>query len=140
MTKGKSTSSGAAKQAKRRVKSVEEYLAAVPEPAREKLEIMRAAIRSVVPGNAVETISYGMPAFRNKRVLVWFAAFANHCSLFPTASVIEDFKHELKAFSTSKGTIHFPMDQPLPTALIKKIVKARVAQSDAAKPYSRRGR
>ena len=133
MTKGKSTSSGAAKQAKRRVKSVEEYLAAVPEPAREKLEIMRAAIRSVGPADAVETISYGMPAFRNKRVLVWFAAFANHCSLFPGGSVLEAFKDELADFKTSKGTIQFPIDKPLPIALIKRIVKARVAQMKGKK-------
>ena len=58
---------------------------------------------------------------------MWFAAFSNHCSLFPTASVVEAFKNELKGFSTSKGTIHFPTDNPLPTALVKKLVKARVS-------------
>jgi len=88
---------------------------------------MRAAIRSVVPAAATETISYGIPAFKTNRVLVWFAAFAEHCSLFPTASVIEEFKSELAGFSTSKGTVHFPTDKPLPIALIKKLVKARVA-------------
>ena len=61
---------------------------------------------------------------------MWFAAFSDHCSLFPTASIIETFKNELKGYSTSKGTIHFPVDQPLPTALVKKIVKARVAQNE----------
>ena len=66
-------------------------------------------------------------------MLVWFAAFSNHCSLFPTASVIEAFKHELTGFSTSKGTIQFPIDKPLPSALIKKLVKARVAQSKSRK-------
>jgi len=74
-----------------------------------------------------------MPAFKYKGVLVWFAAFSNHCSLFPTASVVEAFKNELKAFSTSKGTIHFPTDKPLPTALVKKLVKARVARVESAK-------
>jgi uncharacterized protein YdhG (YjbR/CyaY superfamily) len=64
-------------------------------------------------------------------VLVWFAAFSNHCSLFPTARVIEEFKNELKGFSTSKGTIHFSTDKPLPTALVKKLVKARVAQNES---------
>jgi len=64
---------------------------------------------------------------------MWFAAFSNHCSLFPTAAVIEAFKDELKDFSTSKGTIHFPADKPLPTALIKKLVKARVAQIESKK-------
>ena len=114
-------------------KSVEEYLAAVPAPARSTLNKMRATIRSVVPSEATETISYGMPAFRHNGVLVWFAAFSNHCSLFPTASVIAEFKSELKGSSTSKGTIHFPSDKPLPTTLIKKLVKARVAQNEAKK-------
>jgi uncharacterized protein YdhG (YjbR/CyaY superfamily) len=62
-------------------------------------------------------------------VLVWYAAFSDHCSLFPTAAVIEKFKNELEGFSTSKGTIHFPMDKPLPIVLIKKLVKARVARA-----------
>jgi uncharacterized protein YdhG (YjbR/CyaY superfamily) len=114
-------------------KNVDEYLAGVPEPARSTLNKMRAAIRSAVPPEATETISYGMPAFKHKGVLVWFAAFSNHCSLFPTASVIEAFKNELKGLSTSKGTIHFPTDKPLPTALVKKLVKARVAQSESKK-------
>jgi len=94
---------------------------------------MRAAIRSAVPAEVTETISYRIPAFKHNRVLVWYAAFSDHCSLFPTASVIDAFKKELKGFSTSKGTIHFPMDKPLPIALIKKIVKARVAQSQSKK-------
>jgi uncharacterized protein YdhG (YjbR/CyaY superfamily) len=64
---------------------------------------------------------------------VWFAAFSDHCSLFPTAAVIEEFKNELKGLTTSKGTIHFPTDKPLPTALIKKMVKARVAQNESKK-------
>jgi len=90
-------------------------------------------IRSAVPPAATETMSYGMPAFRYKEVLVWFAAFSDHCSLFPTASVIEAYKKELRGFYTSKGTIHFPTDKPLPAALIKKLVKARVAQVEGKK-------
>jgi len=117
-----------------RPKNVDEYFAGVPKPARSTLQKIRAAIRSAVPPQAIETISYGMPAFKHKRVLVWFAAFSNHCSLFPTASVVEAFKRDLKGFSTSKGTIQFPTDKPLPTALIKKIVKLRVAQSESKKP------
>lgn len=109
-------------------KSVDEYLARVPEPARSTLNTIRAAIRAAVPSETSEIVSYGMPAFKYKKVLVWFAAFSGHCSLFPTAAVIEAFKDELKGFSTSKGTIQFPTDQPLPHALIKKIVKARLAQ------------
>jgi uncharacterized protein YdhG (YjbR/CyaY superfamily) len=114
-------------------KTVDEYLARIPEPARSTLNKMRAAIRSAVPAEATETISYGIPAFKHQGVLVWFAAFANHSSLFPTASVIKAFENELKGFSTSKGTIHFPLDKPLPTALIKKLVKARVAQNEQKK-------
>jgi uncharacterized protein YdhG (YjbR/CyaY superfamily) len=114
-------------------KSVDEYLAAVPQPARDTLHKMRATIRSIVPAEATEIISYGMPAFRHNGVLVWFAAFSNHCSLFPTASVIEAFKNDLKGYSASKGTIHFPADKPLPTTLIKKLVKARVAQNEVKK-------
>ena len=109
-------------------KNIDEYLARVSEPALGMLNKMRTAIRSTVPSAATETISYGMPAFRHKEVLVWFAAFSDHCSLFPTASVIEAFKKELEGFYTSKGTIHFPTDKPLPVALIKRLVKARVAQ------------
>ena len=112
---------------------VDEYVAGLSEPARSTLNKMRAAIRSAVPPEATETISYGIPAFKHQRVLVWFAAFSNHCSLFPTASVVEAFKNELKGFSTSKGTIHFPTDKPLPTALVKKLVKARVAQNESKK-------
>ena len=114
-------------------KDVNEYLAGVPEPARSTLIKIRAAIRSAVPREATETISYRIPAFKHKGMLVWFAAFSKHCSLFPGSSVIEAFKNELKGFSTSKGTIHFPMDKPLPTALIKKLVKARVAQNESKK-------
>ena len=74
-----------------------------------------------------------IPAIKYNGVLVWFAAFSNHCSLFPTAAVVEAFKDELKGFSTSKGTIHFPIDKPLPIALVKKLVKARVAQVESKK-------
>ncbi len=114
-------------------KNVDEYLAGVPEPARGTLNKIRAAIRSAAPPEATEIISYRMPAFKYKGVLVWFAAFSSHCSLFPTAAVIEAFKSELKGYSTSKGTIQFPTDKPLPAALVRKIVKARVAQVESKK-------
>jgi len=114
-------------------KNVDEYLAGVPQPARSTLNKIRVAIRSAVPSEATETISYGIPAFKHKGVLVWFAAFSNHCSFFPTASVMEAFKNELKTFSTSKGTIHFSTDKPLPAALVKKMVKLRVAQIESKK-------
>jgi uncharacterized protein YdhG (YjbR/CyaY superfamily) len=114
--------------------SVEDYFATVPRPALAALNKMRVAIRSVVPAEATEVISYKIPAFKHKKILVWYAAFSNHCSLFPTASVIDAFRDELKGFSTSKGTVHFPLDKPLPVALIKKMVKLRVAQSEDKKP------
>jgi uncharacterized protein YdhG (YjbR/CyaY superfamily) len=125
--------SSAAAKGKAAPKNVDEYLAGIPEPARGMLNEMRAAIRSAVPAAATETISYKMPAFKHEGILVWFAAFADHCSLFPTAAVIEAFRKELKGFSTSKGTIHFPLGKPLPTALIKRLVKARVAQLESKK-------
>jgi len=133
MKKAKSGNRSSAAKGKGAPKNVDEYLAGVPEPARSTLNKIRAAVRSAVPPEATETISYRIPAFKHKGVLVWFAAFSNHCSLFPTASVIEGFKNELKGFSTSKGTVHFPTNKPLPTALIKRLVKARVAQNDSKK-------
>jgi uncharacterized protein YdhG (YjbR/CyaY superfamily) len=117
-------------------KDVEEYLGGVPEPARSTLNKVRAAIRSAAPAEAAEIISYRIPALKYKVVLVWYAAFADHCSLFPTAAVIEQFKNELKGFSLSKGTIQFPTSKPLPMALVKKMVKARVKQVERKKRSS----
>ena len=134
MKKRKHPNRTRAKKGRRATKStgrpttVKEYFANVPQPARATLDLVRETIRSAVPADATETISYGIPAFKHSKILVWFAAFSDHCSLFPTASVIDAFKKELKSFSTSKGTIHLPIDKPVPTALIKRLVKARVAQ------------
>jgi uncharacterized protein YdhG (YjbR/CyaY superfamily) len=133
MKKPKSGNRGSAAKGNGVPKTVDDYLAGVPQPARGALNKIRVAIRSAVPSEATETISYGIPAFRHKGVLVWFAAFSNHCSFFPTASVVEAFKNELRGFSTSKGTIHFPTDKPLPAALVKKMVKLRVAQIESKK-------
>ena len=113
--------------------TVDEYLASVPEPARGTLNQIRAAIRSAVPAEATETLSYRIPAFKYKGVLVWFAAFRNHCSFFPTAKVIDAFKDELNGYSLSKGTIQFPTDKPLPAALVRKMVRMRVAQVESKK-------
>ena len=109
-------------------KTIDAYLARVPEPARTTLQKVRAAIRSSVPPAASETISYKIPAFRLGEIVIWFAAFASHCSIFPTARVIEMFKDDLKSYPLSKGTIQFPTDKPPPAALIKKLVKARLAE------------
>jgi uncharacterized protein YdhG (YjbR/CyaY superfamily) len=114
-------------------KTIDDYLARVPEPAHTTLQKVRTAIRSALPPSATETISYKIPAFRHAEIVIWFAAFANHCSLFPTARVIEEFKADLKPYTLSKGTIQFPTDKPLPATLIKKMVKARLAQITAKK-------
>ena len=112
-------------------KTVNEYLAAVPEPARSTLKNVRTAIRSAAPAEATEVISYGIPMFKYKGMLMGYAAYRKHCSLFlATSSLLEKFKDELLRYQTSKGTIRFPTDQPLPASLVKKIVKARVAQND----------
>jgi uncharacterized protein YdhG (YjbR/CyaY superfamily) len=98
------------------------------------LQKVRAAIRFVVPKEATEAISYGMPAFKYKGTLMWYAAFAKHCSLFPGSTVMEAFQNELKGFHTSKGTIQFPVDKPLSAALVKRLVKARLAEVERKKP------
>jgi len=115
-------------------KDVDKYLAAVSEPGRSTLNTIRATIRCVVPAEATEGISYGIPVFKYKGALVWFAAFSKHCSLFPgSLAVIAAFKDALKDFQTSKGTIRFPVDKPLPAALVRKLVKARIAENERRK-------
>lgn len=111
-------------------KTVDKYLANTPEPARSTLKRIRAVIKSVVPKETTEVISYRIPMFKYKGMLVGYAAFAKHCSLFPTGSgVIEMFAEELKGYRTSRGTIQFPSDKPLPAGLIKKIVKQRIKEN-----------
>ena len=110
------------------------YLARTPAPARKRLREMRATIRSVVPRDAIEVISYRMPAFKHGGILVWYGAFADHVSLFPGGSVLARFKDQVARFKTSKGTIQFPLDRSLPTALIKRIVRARVAEVQRKAP------
>jgi uncharacterized protein YdhG (YjbR/CyaY superfamily) len=110
--------------------TVDEYLAAVPEPARSTLLKIRATIRSAAPKEATEKISYGMPSFQYKGGLIGYAAFKKHCSLFPmSAALIDELEDELAPYRTSKGTLQFPVDKPMPAALVKKLVKARVAQN-----------
>jgi uncharacterized protein YdhG (YjbR/CyaY superfamily) len=116
------------------LQDVEEYLARVPEPARTTLGKIRAMIRAAVPAEATEGISYGMPAFRYKGALLGYAAAANHCGLYPmNPAVIVALQDELKGYETSKGTIRFAVDKALPAALVKKIVKMRVAENEARK-------
>lgn len=110
--------------------TVEEYLDSVPEPARAKLTQLRALIRAAVPAEATEVISYGIPVFKYKGSLVAYAAFAKHCSLFPmNGTLVAEFADDLQGYKTSKGTIQFPLDRPLPKALVRRIVKARLTQN-----------
>jgi uncharacterized protein YdhG (YjbR/CyaY superfamily) len=134
MKKANSGDLGAAAKGSVAPKDTDEYLASVPEPARGTLNKIRAAIRAAAPAEVTEAIGYGMPTFRYKGALVGFAAFSDHCSFFPMrGSVIEAFQRELKDYETSKGTIRFPVDKPLPAALVKRLVKARVAQNESKK-------
>ena len=111
-------------------KTVDEYLVGIPEPARATLKHIRKVIRSVVPKETTEVISYGIPMFKYRGMLIGYAAFANHCSLFPTGSgVIQQFANELKSYPTSRGTIRIPSDGGFPDALLKKIVRARIAEN-----------
>jgi uncharacterized protein YdhG (YjbR/CyaY superfamily) len=121
-------------------KTVEGYLAALPEEARATLEKIRKAIKAAAP-KATEVISYQMPMYKHNGMLVGFAAFKDHCSFFPGANPVATFKDELKAYKTSKGTIRFPIGKPLPAALVKKIVKARIAENEKrASEKAKKGR
>jgi uncharacterized protein YdhG (YjbR/CyaY superfamily) len=119
--------------------TVDDYLAALPEEARTTLEKIRKTIKAVAP-KATEVISYQMPMYKYHGMLVGFAAFKDHCSFFPGANPVATFKDELKAYKTSKGTIRFPIGKPLPAALVKKLVKARIAENEqrAAKKEKKR--
>jgi len=110
---------------------IDATLAALPADQRAALQALRQTIAAAAPG-AEETISYGMPAFRYRgRALVSYAAFKAHCSFFPmSAELIETHRDELAGFSTSKGTLQFTPDHPIPTDLVKRIVRERMAQID----------
>jgi uncharacterized protein YdhG (YjbR/CyaY superfamily) len=110
---------------------VDAYLSTVPEEMRDALEKLRRTIRAAAP-TATERIGYGIPMFYQQgRPLVGFAAAKNHCGFYCTSPALMDaMKKELEPYDTSKGTIRFPPDKPLPAALVKKIVKARIAESE----------
>lgn len=109
--------------------TIDEYLAALPDDKRGALEQLRKTIRSAAP-NAEECISYQLPAFRQNGMLVGFGATAKHCAFYlMSSSTVESHKEELKEYDTSKGTIRFPADKPLPAALVRKLVKARIAEN-----------
>lgn len=110
--------------------SVAAYLRAVPPAPRAALQKLRKTIKAAAP-EATEVISYGIPMFKHHGVLVGYAAFKEHCSLFMSTSLTQALKKELASYDISKGTIRFPADKPLPKALVRKLVKARVAQNEA---------
>ena len=111
-------------------RTIDEYLALVSDDKRAALEKLRETIRSAAP-NVEECISYQMPAFRyNGKVIMWFGAAAKHCAFYPGAFPIEEHKKALEGYETSKGTIRFSADDPLPAALVRKLVKSRLSEAD----------
>jgi len=114
---------------KQKPRTIDDYLARVSPAKRALLQKLRKTIRAVAP-KAEECISYGIPAFRlNGRSLVFFGAWANHCSFYPGSSTtLKKFRNDLKGFQITKGTIRFSPDNPLPNTLVKKLVKARIAE------------
>src|SRR5437867_2913600 len=112
------------------LKTIDEYLAGVPPKFRTLLRELRKTIKTAAP-DADEVISYGMPAFRQNGMLVYFAAFQDHCSLFVASDAVRrQFAKELKPFQAGRGTLRFTPDRPLPSGLVARIVKARVAEND----------
>jgi uncharacterized protein YdhG (YjbR/CyaY superfamily) len=110
-------------------KTIDEYLAGLSDDQRAALQKLRMTIRRAAP-TAEECISYSLPAFRLNGPLVAFGATARHCAFYPmSSSTVEAYKDDLKGFDTSKGTIRFQPDRPLPAALVRKLVKARVAEN-----------
>jgi uncharacterized protein YdhG (YjbR/CyaY superfamily) len=125
--------------AKRKPRTIDEYLTQVQADQRTVLEKLRQAILAVAPG-AEECISYGIPAFRlNGCSLVFFGAWANHCALYPGSSAtLKKFRNELRDFQVSKGTIRFSTGKPLPAALVRKLVKARITENNNQSNKNRR--
>jgi uncharacterized protein YdhG (YjbR/CyaY superfamily) len=124
---------------KRIPKTIDEYLVSVNAYHRDALQKIRATVHAIAP-NAEECISYGIPAFRlNGRSLVFFGAWANHCALYPGSSAtLKKFRSALRDFQTSKGTLRFSPGKPLPVALVKRLVKARIAENNDRATTKRR--
>lgn len=113
---------------KNKFTTIDEYISSFPEQIQNLLQTLRKEIYSAAP-EAEETISYGMPAFKQDGVLVYFAAFKNHIGFYPTGSGIEAFKDKLNGYKFSKGAVQFPFNKPLPLELIKDITKFRLKEN-----------
>ncbi len=109
-------------------KTVDEYFSALPEKTKGILEELRQIIKKAAP-QAQECISYNMPAFKQNGILVYYAAFQNHVSLFSTGSAILAFQEELSTYKTSKGTVQLPIEKGIPIDLVKRIVEFRVNEN-----------
>jgi len=110
--------------------TVDEYIAGFPAGTQKLLKQLRATIKKAAPG-AEEIISYMMPAYKYKGVLVYFGGYAHHIGFYPTGSGIEHFKKEIAGYKSSKGTVQFPLDAPLPVQLVKDIVAFRMLENEA---------
>lgn len=109
------------------IKTIDDYIDQFSDDIKIRLESIRETIKKAVP-NATEVISYGMPAFKQNKVLVYFAAGKNHFGFYPTPNPIKVFSKELESYKTSKGAIQFPLDKKIPLGLISKITKFRVKE------------
>jgi len=117
---------------RKRFKTIDEYIASFSPDVQVILQQVRQAVHKAAP-QAQEVISYSMPAFKQDNILVWFAAFKNHIGFFPKVSAIEAFRDKLSDYKTSKGTLQFPLNKPMPIKLIEEIVRFRIKEEQSEK-------
>lgn len=114
----------------KKIKTVDDYISYFPSETKTKLQIIRQIIKDTAP-EAIESISYGMPAYKiNKKPLVYYGGFAKHIGFYATPTGHEKFKKQLSVYKQGKGSVQFPLDQPLPVALIKDIIKFRLKDNN----------
>ncbi len=119
--------------------SVDAYINSFDSVTQGKLQTLRACIRKAAP-KAEEIISYRMPAYRYHGVLVYFAGYKNHIGFYPTGAGIQEFKKELAGYKGAKGSVQFPIDEPIPTALVARIVKFRMKENEAKLELKTKGK
>jgi uncharacterized protein YdhG (YjbR/CyaY superfamily) len=117
--------------------NIDDYIERFPDKVQKLLQKIRKTIRKAAP-DATEVISYQMPAFKQKRILVYFAAYKNHIGIYPAPRGAREFKKELEQYEGGKGTVQFPLDQPIPYDLITRIVKHRIKENEAAAAKKKR--